>query len=74
MHTMERFRTCFYRPMLSSSENYERWMRNGGVDAAGRAKKIYQDRLASFEPPPLDDAIRAELEEYVVRRRKELGD
>src|SRR3712207_3521531 len=24
MHTMERFRTCFYRPMLSSSENYER--------------------------------------------------
>ena len=29
MHTMERFRTCFYRPMLSSSENYERWMRNG---------------------------------------------
>ncbi len=30
MHTMERFRTCFYRPFLSSSENYERWMRNGG--------------------------------------------
>jgi trimethylamine--corrinoid protein Co-methyltransferase len=74
MHTMERFRTCFYRPMLSSSENYERWMRNGGVDAAGRAKKIYQDRLASFEPPPLDDAIRSELVEYVTRRRKELGD
>ena len=34
MHTMERFRTCFYRPLLSSSENYERWMRNGGNDAA----------------------------------------
>ena len=32
MHTMERFRTCFYRPLLSSSENYERWMRNGGAD------------------------------------------
>ncbi len=29
MHTMERFRTCFYRPLLSSSDNYERWMRNG---------------------------------------------
>src|SRR5215470_3745861 len=42
MHTLERFRTCFYRPLLSSSENYERWMRNGGVDAAGRASKIYQ--------------------------------
>src|SRR3990170_2416257 len=74
MHTMERFRTCFYRPMLSSSENYERWMRGGGVDAAGRATRIYQQKLAEYEPPPLDDAVRAELEEYVVRRRAELGD
>ncbi|WP_148572470.1 trimethylamine methyltransferase family protein [Nocardioides caldifontis] len=74
MHTMERFRTCFYRPMLSSSENYERWMRNGGVDAAGRAKKIYQQRLEEYEQPTLDDAVRQELEEYVVRRRAELGD
>jgi trimethylamine---corrinoid protein Co-methyltransferase len=74
MHTMERFRTCFYRPLLSSSENYERWNRNGGVDAAGRATKIYQQRLLDYQPPPLDDAVRAELEEYVVRRRRELGD
>ena len=74
MHTMERFRTCFYRPMLSSSDNYERWMRNGGVDAAGRARKIYQQRLEAYEPPALDDAVRQELEEYVVRRRRELGD
>ena len=74
MHTMERFRTCFHRPMLSSSENYERWMRNGGVDAAGRARKLYQQRLDAYEAPPLDDAVRQELEEYVVRRRRELGD
>jgi trimethylamine--corrinoid protein Co-methyltransferase len=74
MHTMERFRTCFYRPMLSSSENYERWMRNGGADTAARAATIYRERLEAYEPPPLDDAVRAELEEYVVRRRAELGD
>ncbi len=74
MHTMERFRTCFYRPLLSSSENYERWMRNGGVDAAHRAEKIYKEKLEAYEAPALDDAVRAELEEFVVRRRKELGD
>src|SRR3954454_2650 len=74
MHTMERFRTCFYRPMLSSSENYERWTRNGGLDAAARAAKIYRQRIEEYEPPPLDEAVRAELEEYVTRRRKELGD
>jgi trimethylamine--corrinoid protein Co-methyltransferase len=73
-HTMERFRTCFYRPMVSSSENYERWMRNGGADTAARARGVYQRRLEEFEPPPLDDAIRQELEEYVGRRRRELGD
>jgi trimethylamine---corrinoid protein Co-methyltransferase len=74
MHTMERFRTCFYRPFLSSSDNYEKWMRTGGLDTAARATRIYQDKLAAYEPPPLDDAIRSELEEYVSRRRTELGD
>ena len=24
-HTLERFRECFYRPLLSSTENFERW-------------------------------------------------
>jgi trimethylamine--corrinoid protein Co-methyltransferase len=74
MHTMERFRTCFYRPFLSSSDNYERWVRFGGNDTSARAKKIYEDKLEAYEAPPFDDAIREELEEYVTRRRKELGD
>ena len=43
-------------------------------DASARAAKIYQKTLDEYEPPPLDDAIRAELEEYVIRRRAELGD
>ncbi|GGM66674.1 trimethylamine methyltransferase [Thermopolyspora flexuosa] len=73
-HTMERFRTCFYRPLLSSSDNYERWMRNGGKDAAARAGEIYRAKLAEYEQPPLDDAIREELADYVARRRAELGD
>jgi trimethylamine--corrinoid protein Co-methyltransferase len=74
MHTLERFRTCFYRPMLSSSENFERWSKNGGKDAAERAGEIYRQRLADYEAPPLDDAVRQELAEYVTRRRAELGD
>ena len=35
---------------------------------------LYQKKLEEYEQPPLDDAIRQELEEYVVRRRAELGD
>jgi trimethylamine--corrinoid protein Co-methyltransferase len=73
-HTMERFRTCFYRPFLSSSDNYERWMRLGARDTAARAGEVVAKRLAEYEQPPMDDAIREELEAYVVRRRHELGD
>ena len=73
-HTMERFRTCFYRPLLSSTANYERWLKQGGKDATARAGEICQKTLAEYEPPPLDDAIREELADYVTRRRAELGD
>ena len=73
-HTMERFRECFYRPLLSSTANYERWLRLGGRDATARAAEICAKTLADYEQPPLDGAIRAELEDYVARRRTELGD
>jgi trimethylamine---corrinoid protein Co-methyltransferase len=73
-HTMERFRTCFYRPIVSSSANFERWNRNGAKDAAVRAGEICEKALEDYEPPPMDDAVRQELEEYVTRRRQELGD
>jgi trimethylamine---corrinoid protein Co-methyltransferase len=73
-HTMERFRECFYRPMLSSSANFERWVRTGAKDAAARAADICEKKLAEYEAPPIDEAVRAELEDYVTRRRAELGD
>jgi len=73
-HTMERFRECFYRPLLSSTANYERWLKLGGKDATARAGEICAKTLADYQPPPLDEAIRAELEDYVTRRRAELGD
>jgi trimethylamine--corrinoid protein Co-methyltransferase len=73
-HTMERFRTCFYRPFVNSSDNYDRWMRNGAKDAAARAADVARKRIDEYEAPPLDDAIREELQAYVTRRRRELGD
>ena len=73
-HTLERFRECFYRPLLSSTENFDRWTKRGARDTTARAGEIWRETLESYEQPPLDDAIRAELEEFVVRRRAELGD
>lgn len=74
VHTLERFRECFYRPLLSSTENFERWNRLGARDTAARAGEIWRKTLEEYEQPPLDEAIREELAEYVTRRRAELGD
>src|ERR1700740_3713089 len=73
-HTMGRFRRSFSRPLLSSTANFERWLRYGGKDTTERPGEIWRATLDSYQPPPLDDAIRAELDDYVARRRVELGD
>ena len=73
-HTLERFRDCFYRPMLSSTENWERWNRKGAMDTFARASELVDSSLARYEQPPLDDAVLAELDEFVARRTRELGD
>jgi trimethylamine--corrinoid protein Co-methyltransferase len=73
-HTLERFRECFYRPLLSSTENYERWKRNGGNDASMRASEIWKKMLEEYEEPAIDAGLKEELKAYVDRRRKELGD
>jgi trimethylamine---corrinoid protein Co-methyltransferase len=73
-HTLERFRDCFYRPLLSSTENFERWNRLGARDATERAGEIWRATLEEYEQPSLDEGVRAELEAYVTRRRAELGD
>jgi trimethylamine--corrinoid protein Co-methyltransferase len=73
-HTLMHFRECFYRPLLSSTENFDRWTKNGGADAAERAARIAKEQLENYEQPPIDDGVRDGLRDYVARRRIELGD
>jgi trimethylamine---corrinoid protein Co-methyltransferase len=47
---------------------------SGPRTAVRRPTDIDKKKLEDYEQPPLDDAIREELEAYVVRRRAELGD
>jgi trimethylamine--corrinoid protein Co-methyltransferase len=74
MHTLERFRDCFYRPLLSSTDNFDRWSRGGGLDANARASELWRETLENYEQPPLDAGTDEQLREYVTRRRAELGD
>jgi len=74
VHTLERFRECFYRPLLSSTENFERWNRLGARDTATRAGEIWRKTLEEYEQPAMQDGLQEELKAYVDRRRTELGD
>src|SRR6201995_1494207 len=62
-HTMERFRDCFQRPWLSSTANFERWLKLGAKDTAARASEIWQKKLAAAEPPSPADALRPESDD-----------
>lgn len=72
-HTMERYKTAFYEPLLSDWQNYENWEQAGAKTATERATDVWQKVLAEFEAPPLDPARREAIDEYVARRKEEIG-
>ena len=72
-HTLERYETAFYRPMLSDWTSHGAWEAAGAKDAVERATALWQQALAAYEEPPLDPAVREELDAYVARRKDEIG-
>ena len=69
---MDRFRDCFYRPFLSSADNFDRWKRNGSETTDVRANKIAHKMVEEYVAPEMDSAIKEELDEWVAKRKKEL--
>ena len=72
-HTQDRFRTAFYKPMISDWRNYESWEEAGSPKAPDRANQIWKEMLAAYEPPPIDVSVREELQAFVDRRHSEGG-
>ena len=72
-HTLERFRTAFYTPLISDWRNYEAWEEAGMPEAKARMIELVDEFMASYQPPSMDPAVLAELEEFVERRRAEGG-
>ena len=72
-HTQDRYETAFYAPFLSDWSNYENWEDRGAVTTVERANKVGKQILAEYEEPPMDAAIREELEAFVEKRKAEGG-
>jgi trimethylamine--corrinoid protein Co-methyltransferase len=73
-HTMARYESAFYAPILSDWRNYEAWLEAGGEPAEARATRIWQQLLESYQPPPMDPGVREALDAFVARRKEELAD
>jgi trimethylamine---corrinoid protein Co-methyltransferase len=71
-HTKARYETAFYRPILSDWSNFENWQEHGAKDATTRAHEVWKKAIAIYQAPPLDDAIRDELRDFVARRTRDL--
>ncbi|HXV26160.1 MAG TPA: trimethylamine methyltransferase family protein [Alphaproteobacteria bacterium] len=71
-HTLARYETAFYQPMLSDWRNFETWREAGARTATERANRIWKQLLAEYHPPPIDPAIAEAIDDYVARRRPEL--
>ncbi|MFS4583659.1 trimethylamine methyltransferase family protein [Phaeobacter sp. C3_T13_0] len=72
-HTLARYETAFYNPILSDWRNYETWRDDGGKTATERANAIWKQLLLEYEKPPIDPAVEEELEAYVARRKQEIA-
>ncbi len=72
-HTQDRYTDAFYNPMVSDWRNWETWTEDGAPEAAERATNVARELLEAYEPPPIDDAIRDELRDFVDRRVAEGG-
>jgi trimethylamine--corrinoid protein Co-methyltransferase len=72
-HTLRRYDSAFYAPILSDWRNFESWEEAGSETATQRANRLFKAVLSSYTPPPLDPAIGEALDDFVARRTREGG-
>jgi len=72
-HTLARYETAFYAPLISDWRNFETWAEAGAVDATARAQQTYKQLLAEYQQPAMDPAAEEALDDFVDRRIAEGG-
>ncbi len=68
-HTMERYQTAFYEPLVSDGSNFGQWTENGSKTATQRANTIWKKVLNEFDAPAMDLARKEELAAYITKRK-----
>jgi trimethylamine--corrinoid protein Co-methyltransferase len=71
-HTMERYQTAFYAPLVSNWDNHETWLEAGAVSTDQRANQVWKQLLREYQQPPVDAGIDEALQAYVATRKHEI--
>jgi trimethylamine--corrinoid protein Co-methyltransferase len=72
-HTLARYETAFYAPMISDWRNNQQWLAAGKPEAWQKANQLYKQALGEYREPAMDSGVRAELDDFVERRKREGG-
>jgi trimethylamine--corrinoid protein Co-methyltransferase len=72
-HTLARYETAFYAPIVSNRQNFETWEDQGRIDTVQRANGIWKQLLAAYEPPHIEPATKEALQSYVDKRKEEIA-
>lgn len=65
-HTMERYSTAFYAPLVADLRNFGTWENDGAKTSADRATAIWQNDLRNFKAPAGGAEAEARLAEYIA--------
>ncbi|MBS38323.1 MAG: methyltransferase [Thiotrichales bacterium] len=71
-HTLERYDTIFYDPLVSDWRNFETWEADGMHDTAWRANRTWKRMLEEYQQPELDEAVAEGLRDYAERRKQDI--
>ena len=72
-HTMKRYSSAFYEPLVADWSNFGAWTESGSLDASSRALNIWESIIKDFNPPDIDKSRIDELETFISRRTAEGG-
>jgi len=72
-HTMDRYETAFYTPLLSNWDNHPQWLERGAVQSRERANSVWKQILADYTQPAIDPGTDEALQAFMARRRAEGG-
>ena len=73
-HTLERYSTAFYQPLISDWRNFPSWQAAGSPTAEKNANALWKQALAEYSEPYMDPAIAEEIVAFVARRVEEGGE